>query len=90
MEFTSLWKDATDKGRWSARGAAFVAKVKATKLVWFPPGPEDSGKKAASTAKKATKKTTKKTTKKAGSTAKKAGSTANKVGSTAKKTAAAK
>jgi hypothetical protein len=71
IEFTSLWKGATDRGKWAARGATFVAKAKATKAVWFPPSPEDSGKKAASRAKKATKKTTAKTTKKATSAAKK-------------------
>ena len=68
-------KSVTDKERWVARGASFVAKAKATKVVWFPPKPADSGKKAASTAKKTTKSatgTTKKTTKKAtGAAAKK-------------------
>ena len=61
--FTNLWDSATDKGRWAARGASFVAKVKATKAVWFPPAPEDAVKKTASTAKKTTRKTAKKATK---------------------------
>jgi hypothetical protein len=82
IAFTNLWDTATDKGRWSARGATFVAKVKATKLVWFPPDPKDSGTKAAATAKKATKKATKKGT----STAKKTtGKPTKKAASTAKK-----
>jgi hypothetical protein len=87
IEFTSMWKGATDKGRWSARGASFMAKVKATKVVWFPPDPAKSGtkavSKAANGAKKTTKtaarttgkansKTAKKTTKKATGAAKKA------------------
>jgi hypothetical protein len=36
-----------------------VAKAKATKVVWFPPKPEETGKKTTSTANKAIKKTTK-------------------------------
>ena len=58
VDVTGLWKNATDKGRWSSRVATFTAKVKATKAVWFPPKPEKTGKKVASTAKKATKKST--------------------------------
>jgi hypothetical protein len=58
----STWKSVTDREKWAARGASFVAKAKATKVVWFPPEPVETGSKAASTAKKATKKTTKKTT----------------------------
>jgi hypothetical protein len=76
IEIKSGWKSVTDRERWAARGASFVAKAKATKAVWFPPQPADAGKKAASTAKKTTKKATKKatgTTKKAtGTAAKKA------------------
>ena len=75
IDIKSGWKSVTDRERWAARGASFVAKAKATKVVWFPPKPADSGKKAASTAKKTTKSatgTTKKTTKKAtGAAAKK-------------------
>ena len=56
------WKSVTDRGKWAARVASFVAKAKATKVVWFPPKPVETGKKAASTAKKATKRVTKKTT----------------------------
>lgn len=57
----SGWKSVTDKEQWVARGASFVAKAKATKVVWFPPKPVEDGKKVASTAKKATTRTTKKT-----------------------------
>jgi len=82
IEIKSGWKSVTDRERWAARGASFVAKAKATKAVWFPPQPADAGKKAASTAKKTTKKATKKatgTTKKATGTTKKAtGTAANK------------
>jgi hypothetical protein len=53
-------KGVTDTEQWAARGASFVAKVKATKAVWFPPEPVETGKKAASTATKATKKAAKK------------------------------
>jgi hypothetical protein len=74
IEIESQWKSVTDKDKWAARGASFVAKAKATKVVWFPPKPEQTGKKAASTAKKATKRTTKKTT---GAAKKTAGGTKN-------------
>jgi hypothetical protein len=56
------WKSVTDREKWAARGASFVAKAKATKVVWFPPKPVETGKKAASTAKTATTRATKKTT----------------------------
>ena len=62
MEITRRWKGVTDREKWAARVASFVAKAKATKLVWFPPKPVETGKKAASTAKKATKRATKKPT----------------------------
>ena len=62
IEIKSRWKSVTDREMWAARGASFVAKAKATKAVWFPPKPVETGKKAGSTAKKATKRATKKTT----------------------------
>jgi hypothetical protein len=62
IEIASQWKSVTDRGKWATRGASFVAKAKATKVVWFPPKPEETGKKAGSAAKKATKTTTGKTT----------------------------
>jgi hypothetical protein len=58
-EIKSRWKGVTDREKWAARGASFVAKAKATKVVWFPPKPEETGKKTTSTANKAIKKTTK-------------------------------
>ena len=58
----SAWKSVTDRERWAPRGASFVAKVKATKAVWFPPKPAETGKKAASRARKTTKRASKKTT----------------------------
>ncbi len=89
IEIKSGWKSVTDRERWAARGASFVAKAKATKAVWFPPQPADAGKKAASTAKKTTKKATKKatgTTKKATGTTKKATGTAAKKATKSTKT----
>ena len=72
IEIKSGWKSVTDRQRWAARGASFVAKAKATKAVWFPPQPADAGKNAASTAKKTTKKATGTTKKATGTAAKKA------------------
>jgi hypothetical protein len=62
VEIKRRWESATDRDKWAARGASFVAKAKATKAVWFPPEPVETGKKAASTAKKGTKRATKKAT----------------------------
>ncbi len=64
IEIKSRWKSVTDREKWAARGASFAAKAKATKVVWFPPKPVETGKKAASTAKKATKRATKRASKK--------------------------
>jgi hypothetical protein len=55
LDIKDSLRKVTDRQRWSARSASFVAKAKATKAVWFPPNPGDTGKKAASTAKKASK-----------------------------------
>jgi len=76
LDISSRWKGATDKEKWAARGASFVAKLKATKVVWFPPEPVDAGKKTVATAKKTTKKATKKTT---GAAKKSTSGTAKKV-----------
>lgn len=78
IEIKSRWKSVTNKESWAARGASFVTKAKATKVVWFPPKPVETGKKAASTAKKATKKTTKGATKKTTGAAKKTAGAAKK------------
>ena len=59
IEIKSQLKGVTDREKWAARGASFVTKLKATKAVWFPPHPTETGKTAASTARKATKKTSK-------------------------------
>jgi hypothetical protein len=75
IEIKSRWKSVTEREKWAARGASFVAKTKATKAVWFPPKPVETGKKVSSTATKTTKKTTgaaKKTAKKTTGAAKKA------------------
>jgi hypothetical protein len=58
IAINSQWRSVTDREKWAARGASLVAKAKATKVVWFPPKPVETGKKTASTAKKATKKAT--------------------------------
>ena len=58
FEITSRLKSVADKEKWAARGASFVAKAKATKVVWFPPKPVETGKTAVSTTKKTTQKTT--------------------------------
>ena len=78
MDIKGQWKSAADRRKWAARGASIVAKVKATKVVWFPPKPAKTGKKAASTAKHGTKTAGKKTT-----------GAAKKTAGTAKKTAGA-
>lgn len=48
-------KSVVDRQRWRARGSAFVAKLEATRAVWFPP---QSAKSATRTGKKAAKRTT--------------------------------
>jgi hypothetical protein len=68
IEIKNPVRGVADREKWAARGASFVAKAKATKAVWFPPTPVETGKKAGATAKKATSNTTgaaKKTTKNA-------------------------
>ena len=62
VEIKSQLTSLTDREKWAARGASFVAKLKATKMVWFPGEPVEAGKKTAASAKKATKGATKKTT----------------------------
>ena len=62
IDIRSGLRSVANREKWAARGASFVAKAKATKVVWFPPEPVDTGAKAASTATKATKKATTKAT----------------------------
>ena len=85
IDIGSRWKSVTDREKWAAGSASFVAKVKATKAVWMPPKPDRTSKKAAATTKKATTKASlggKKTAKKGGGAAKK---TAKKGGDAARK-----
>jgi hypothetical protein len=62
MGIKDRWDGVADRQKWSARGTSFMAKVQATKAVWFPPKPAETGKKAAATAKRTTKKASRKTT----------------------------
>jgi len=87
-ETKGRWKGVTDKEPWVARRASFLAKVKATRVVWFPPKPVESGKKAASTAKKATATATKRTSGAAKKTTKRSSGAAKKT--TRKTTGAAR
>ena len=73
----------TDRKQWGARGATFVAKVKATKAVWFPPEPVETGKKVAATAGKTAKKTTGTAKKATGSATKKSTGAAKKTSKSA-------
>ena len=87
IEIGSRLKSVTDREKWVARGASFVAKAKATKVVWFPPAPVETGKKAASTAKKTTKSAAKKTS---GAAKKSTGAARQSAGATKKTTTGAK
>jgi len=62
IELKSRWKSVSEREKWAARHASLVGKAKATKVVWFPPKPAETGKRAASKAKQATRKTTKNAT----------------------------
>ena len=81
------WTSATDRGRWAARGSTFAAKLKATKAVWFPPKPVETGAKAASAAKDGAKNTTKKTASKSGGAATKTARAGKNTTGAAKKAA---
>ena len=61
MDLKSGLSRVTDRAAWQTRGASFVAKLKATRTVWFPATSGRAGK-AASTGKKTAKKAAKKTT----------------------------
>ena len=88
IEIRSRLKSLTDKEKWAARRASFVAKAQATKVVWFPPEPVETGTQAASAAKKATRKTASGASKRASSSAKKTTGAAKKATGAAKKTTA--
>lgn len=78
IEIRNRVKGVADRETWAAGGASFVAKLKATKAVWFPPKPVETGKKAASSATKATKKTANKSTRKTTGAARKTTGAAKK------------
>lgn len=59
IQMRSPWERVTDPAKWSARGTSLIAKLKATKVVWFPPDPVETGKETAMAAKKATTRTAK-------------------------------
>ena len=88
IDIKSPLKGVRDRERLAALGASFVAKVKATKVVWFPPAPLEAGEKVASTTTKATKKASAKATGAAERTAAKATGAAERT--TAKTPGAAK
>jgi hypothetical protein len=83
IEIRNRWRSVGDKEKWAARGASFVAKAKATKVVWFPPKPVETGKKTVSSSEKATKGAAKKTT---GAAKRTAGGTASGAKKATKKT----
>lgn len=93
VEITNRVKGVADKERWAVRGASFVAKLKATKVVWFPPKPVETGAGAASAATQASTKAATRTSRKAASTttgaAKKSAGAAKKSTGAAKKSAGA-
>ena len=89
IEIKTGLKSVASKEKWAARGASFVAKAKATKVVWFPPKPVDTGTRAAATVTKATSQATKKAGKRTAArttgAAKKATSSTKKVTNPARK-----
>jgi hypothetical protein len=48
FDMKSRLQTVANKEKWASRGASVMAKVKATKLVWFPPKPAQAGKDAVS------------------------------------------
>ena len=81
IETKNRWKSIRDRERWAVRGATFVGKVKATKVVWFPPKPVETGKEAVSTVEEETTRAAKKSS----GAAKKATGTAKRKTGSAKK-----
>jgi hypothetical protein len=55
-------KSVSDREQWAARRGGFMAKVTATKLVWFPPKPVETTGKVASAAREGTRRAAKKST----------------------------
>ena len=68
IEIKGRVKGVTDRQKWVAGAASFVAKLKATKVVWFPPEPVEAGAQTAASAKDVTKRASKKVTNAAKST----------------------
>jgi hypothetical protein len=60
LEIKGSVQSLTDRRKWAARAASFVAKLKATKVVWFTPEPVEAGKKTAASAENATERAAKK------------------------------
>lgn len=85
-QIQSRLKSVAGREKWAARGATFVAKAKATKVVWFPPKPVDTGVEAVSIAKKATGGATKRTT---GAAKKSSGAAKKSTGAATKKSTGA-
>lgn len=49
VDIKRQWHSVANKNTWAARAATFMAKAKATKMVWFPPKPEQAGQTTAAT-----------------------------------------
>jgi len=88
IDIRRTYHSVTDRQTWATRRASFLAKAKATQVVWFPPKSAEDAGKAASTAEKTAKKTARKT---AGKTApKKRTAAAKKTTGSSKRTTSAK
>jgi hypothetical protein len=90
IDIQSRFKSVTDREKWAARGASFVAKTKATKAVWFPPEPVETGKKAARKTAAAASRGTKQATRKSTGAAKKSTGAARRTTGAAKRAGGAK
>jgi hypothetical protein len=55
VDIKRQWQSVANKNTWTARAATIVAKAKATKMVWFPPKPEQAGQRHAATTEQAAK-----------------------------------
>jgi hypothetical protein len=67
MDIKSRWDSVTAPATWRARGGSFVAKVHATRAIWFPAQEAKSApKKVAKTASRTARKTTRTASKKTG------------------------
>jgi hypothetical protein len=60
LDLKNMWKTTTEKVSWTARRAALMTKLQATKAVWMAPTPQAAtaaSKKTSRGAKKAARKT---------------------------------